>query len=194
MPGGPWSDYQQPLLSGLFGIFQQAAAEGSDTGSIWSSLRQAAGDWYYQTLGVAPPSSVAEVEAAGASVLSQQGISASTVSVYRGVGGNWFQAKQNLQRLNPADQIPGEAIFTPPWSKTADSSVPDRYRIRVQWQWAPEGEEPTTQWATYELQGPLSSLNNALSQAQQLAQGSDYWVTLTNSATPEVNDYEIEQI
>ena len=194
MPGAPWSDYQNPLLSGLFGTFQESAQAGDDTSSVWSALRQAAGNWYYQSLGITPPSSEAELESTGASVLSEQGVSASNVSTYRGIAGTWAQAKENLMALNPADQIPGEAIFTPPWSTTADASVPDRYRIRVNWQWSPEGEEPTSQWATYELNGPLSSVNNAIGQSLQLAQGSDYWVALTNSSTPAANDFEIEQI
>ena len=33
-----------------------------------------------------------------------------------------------------------------------------------------------------------------LIQAQQLAQGSPYWATLTNTSTPQATDYEIEQI
>ena len=187
MPGNP-------LLSGLFGTFQEGAAAGADTASIWSSLRQAAANWYYQSLNVTPPESETALEQTGAEGLRGQGVTVQSVSTYRGVAGNWLQAKANLQALNPADQIPGEAIFTPPWSKTASSAVADRYRIRVQWTWSPEGEEPTSQWASYELNTPLSNVMNALSQAQQQAQNSDYWVALTNTATPVASDYSIEQI
>ena len=194
MPGGPWSDYQNPLLSGLFGTFQESAQAGADTASVWTALRQAAGSWYYQSLGLTPPSVAAELEAQGASVLSAQGVSANSVSVYRGVAGNWAQAKANLAGLNPTDQIPGEAIFVPPWSKTANAAVPDRYRIRIQWQWSPEGETPTSQWASYELNGPLVNMANAVFQASQLAQGSQYWVAMTNASTPTITDFEIEQI
>ena len=194
MPGGQWSDQQNPLLSGLFGTFQQGAAAGADTASIWSSLRQAAANWYYQSLGITPPESAAQLEQTGASVLSGQGVNIFNVNTYRQVAGNWAQAKANLMALNPADQIPGEEIFTPPWAKTTAAGVPDRYRIRVNWQWSPEGQEPTTQWASYELTGPISSVNNSLSQALQLAQRSSYWVQLTQSATPVAADYEIEQI
>ena len=194
MPGGPWSDNQNPLLSGLFGTFQEGAQAGADTSNIWSSLRQAAANWYYQSLGITPPESAAQLESTGASILSGQGVSVQGVNTYRQVAGNWLRAKENLQALNPEDQIPGEAIFTPPWAQTAAAGVPDRYRIRVNWQWSPEGEKPTSQWASYELTGPISSTANALSQAQQLAQRSTYWVQLTNTATPEATDYEIEQI
>ena len=194
MPGGPWSDNQNPLLSGLFGTFQEGAAAGADTSNIWSSLRQAAANWYYQSLGITPPESAAQLESTGASVLAGQGVSVQGVSTYRQVAGNWLRAKENLQALNPEDQIPGEAIFTPPWAQTTAAGVPDRYRIRVNWNWTTDSGEQTNQWSTYELSGPISSTANSLKQAYSLATGNDCWVALSNLSTPEVADYEIEQI
>lgn len=194
MPGGPWSDNQNPLLSGLFGTFQEGAQAGADTSNIWSSLRQAAANWYYQSLGITPPESAAQLESTGASVLSGQGVSAQGVNTYRQVAGNWLRAKENLQALNPEDQIPGEAIFTPPWAQTTAAGVPDRYRIRVNWNWTTDSGEQTNQWSTYELSGPISSTANSLKQAYSLATGNDCWVALSNLSTPEVADYEIEQI
>ena len=194
MPGGPWSDNQTPLLSGLFGTFQEGAQAGADTSNIWSSLRQAAANWYYQSLGITPPESAAQLESTGASVLSGQGVSVQGVNTYRQVAGNWLRAKENLQALNPEDQIPGEAIFTPPWAQTAAAGVPDRYRIRVNWNWTTDSGEQTNQWSTYELSGPISSTANSLKQAYSLATGNDCWVALSNLSTPEVADYEIEQI
>ena len=194
MPGGPWSDNQNPLLSGLFGTFQEGAQAGADTSNIWSSLRQAAANWYYQSLGITPPESAAQLESTGASILSGQGVSVQGVNTYRQVAGNWLRAKENLQALNPEDQIPGEAIFTPPWAQTAAAGVPDRYRIRVNWNWTTDSGEQTNQWSTYELSGPISSTANSLKQAYSLATGNDCWVALSNLSTPEVADYEIEQI
>ena len=194
MPGGPWSDNQNPLLSGLFGTFQEGAQAGADTSNIWSSLRQAAANWYYQSLGITPPESAAQLESTGASILSGQGVSVQEVNTYRQVAGNWLRAKENLQALNPEDQIPGEAIFTPPWAQTAAAGVPDRYRIRVNWNWTTDSGEQTNQWSTYELSGPISSTANSLKQAYSLATGNDCWVALSNLSTPEVADYEIEQI
>jgi hypothetical protein len=140
------------------------------------------------------PTSEAVLQSTGASLLSEQGVTIFNVNTYRGVAGSWAQAKANLQALNPADQIPGEAIFTPPWAKTAVSGVPDRYAIRVNWQWTPPSGEVTTHWSYYELNGPLSSVDNALSQAYRNATGNDCWVALSNLSTPEVADFEIEQI
>jgi hypothetical protein len=140
------------------------------------------------------PASEAVLQSTGASILSEQGVTIFDVNTYRGIAGSWAQAKANLMALNPAEQIPGNAVFTSPWATTTAAGVPDRYRIRVNWEWSPEGQEATSQWASYELTGPISSLNNALSQAQQLAQRSTYWVQLTQSATPVATDYEIEQI
>ena len=194
MPGGPWSDNQNPLLSGLFGTFQEGAQAGADTSNIWSSLRQAAANWYYQSLGITPPESAAQLESTGASILSGQGVSVQGVNTYRQVAGNWLRAKENLQALNPEDQIPGEAIFTPPWAQTTAAGVPDRYRIRVNWNWTTDSGEQTNQWSTYELSGPISSTANSLKQAYSLATGNDCWVALSNLSTPEVADYEIEQI
>ena len=194
MPGGPWSENQNPLLSGLLGTFQEGAQAGADTSNIWSSLRQAAANWYYQSLGITPPESAAQLESTGASILSGQGVSVQGVNTYRQVAGNWLRAKENLQALNPEDQIPGEAIFTPPWAQTAAAGVPDRYRIRVNWNWTTDSGEQTNQWSTYELSGPISSTANSLKQAYSLATGNDCWVALSNLSTPEVADYEIEQI
>ena len=194
MPGGPWSDNQNPLLSGLFGTFQEGAQAGADTSSLWSSLRQAAANWYYQSLGITPPESAAQLESTGASILSGQGVSVQGVNTYRQVAGNWLRAKENLQALNPEDQIPGEAIFTPPWAQTTAAGGPDRYRIRVNWNWTTDSGEQTNQWSTYELSGPISSTANSLKQAYSLATGNDCWVALSNLSTPEVADYEIEQI
>ena len=194
MPGGPWSDYQNPLLSGLFGTFQESAQAGDDTSSVWTALRQAAGNWYYQSQGITPPASAAELESTGASVLSAQGVSAANVSTYRGIAGSWQQAKTNLQALNPADQIPGEAIFVPPWSTTANSAVPDRYRIRVEWTQIQENGELTQRWGSYELSGPLSSINNALYQATAIALRERNSGVVSSASVPQATDYEIEQI
>jgi hypothetical protein len=194
VPGGPFGDQTNPLLSGLFGTFQEGAAAGADTASLWSSLRQAAASWWYGANGLPLPASTSVLESTGASLLHEQGVTIFNVNTYRQVAGNWAQAKANLMALNPADQIPGEAIFTPPWATTTAAGVPDRYRIRVNWEWSPEGEAPTSKWAAYELTGPVSSVNNALGQALSLAQRDDYWVQLTQSATPQAVSYEIEQI
>jgi hypothetical protein len=119
MPGGPWSDQQHPLLSGLFGTFQTAAQDKVNTSELWTALRQAAGNWWYQSNGLKVPTDPAVLESTGASVLHSQGVSAGNVSVYRGIAGVWLQSKKNLHELDWNDQITGECIFVPPWAKTA---------------------------------------------------------------------------
>ena len=187
MPGNP-------LLSGLFGIFQEAAAARADTASVWSSLRESAATWWYGTNGLPLPTSEAVLQSTGASLLHEQGVTIFNVNEYRSTAGAWAQAKANLAALNPADQITGEAIFTPPWATTAVSGVPDRYAIRVNWSWTDSTGEETTKWRRYELTGPLSSVNNALSQAIRLQHEGDSDQVLNQMAIPEATDYEIEQI
>jgi hypothetical protein len=183
-----------PLLRGLFGTFQESAAARADTASIWSSLRSAVATWWYGANGLPLPSSESVLQSTGASLLSQQGVTIFDVNQYRSQAGAWAQAKANLQALNPADQITGNAIFTPEWAKTVSAGVPDRYRIRVQWQWTNALGETTPEWKTYELNGPLSSVNNAISQVYSAATGNDCWVAMANLSTPSITDYEIEQI
>lgn len=194
MAGGPWSDQQNPLLSSLFGTFQAAAAQHLSTADIWSQLRQTVAGISYQTQGVNAPADLSAVEAEGARILSEQGVNAATVSTYRGIAGSWLQAKTNLQAADADTQILANAIFVPPWAKTAVPELPSRYRIRVAWQVGEAGRATATVWKSYELTGPLSSVNSALNQAASLAVREGGSLQITTDELQGASDYEVEQL
>lgn len=190
---GAWQG-RNPLLSGLFGTFQAGAAGRLNTADIWQSLRQAAGTWQLQASGQLEGATVDEIRAAGASVLSTQGVSAGSVSTYRGIAGQWLAAKQRLQGLDQNSQITAREIFTPPWSTTAQSGVDSRYRIRANWEITTPDGTVLNKWGSYELTTPLTNLSDVLAQAQAQAG------TIPNSDWPAggvvtgIDDYELEQI
>ena len=183
-----------PLLRGLFGVLQTAVQQRLDTSSIWSSLRQATGNWQLQAHGAAQPYNPAVAEAAGAAVLNAAGIRGDTVSTFRGVAGSWLQAKQRLAQLGENAQITAGAIFTPPWARTADSAVPSRYRIRTQWQVQSAAGDVFTRWKQDELTGPLSTLADALAQAAPDPSTDSGRMLLSGVGPPQLIDMEIEQL
>ena len=187
-PGG------SPLLSGLFGVFQQAASSSMSTADVWSSLRQAAGTWQWQASGGGELPSTEELEASGADILRQQGVGIQQVNTYRALAGQWRSARQAAQNLDEGEQISAGAVFRPPWASTAQSGVPERYRIRVQWQLTPAVGDAFTKWSTYELTSPLTTIANVLDQAGAKATGDRYLYTLSAGSPPVVNDYALELI
>lgn len=183
-----------PLLRGMFGSLQTAAQERQDTASVWSTLRQVAGSWSLQAQGLPQPYDPAVAEATGAAILNAQGIRGDTVSTFRGVAGNWLGAKQALAQLGENAQITSKEIFTPPWSQTAGSDVPSRYRIRTQWQLQSAAGDVFTRWKSDEITAPLSTVGAAIGQATAAGQGTaGHGVTL-GTVAPVLLDYEVEQI
>lgn len=193
MPLGSWPG-RNPLLSGLFGAFQSGAAQRLSTSDIWSSLRQAAGTWQLQATGQLENATVDDIQAAGVNVLSASGVNAAGVSTYRGIAGAWLAAKNRLQGLDMDQQISAREIFVPPWATTTQAGVPDRYRIRANWEITTPDGTVLNQWGSYELTTPLTNLNDVLAQAQAQAG------TIPNSDWPVggvvtgIDDYELEQI
>src|SRR5271165_5193005 len=119
---------QSSLLSGLFGVLQQAATQHIDTAQVWSSLRQAAGTWAFQASGQAGTPTVGELEREGARILSEQGVGIQQVNTYRALAGQWQRAAENAQSLEPQQQITASLIFVPTWAQTTASAVPSEYR------------------------------------------------------------------
>lgn len=183
-----------PLLRGLFGVFQTGASEHRSTADIWSDLRQAAGTWQFQAQGVEQPYDPRELEAAGRSILSAQGINAATVSTFRGVAGSWLGSRESLAQRAPGEQVTASDIFTPPWSQTADASVPSRYRIRTNWQVEPAAGDVFTRWKADELDGPISDIDGVLAQAEPTPDTNSGRQLLSGGGPPTLIDYEIEQI
>lgn len=183
-----------PLLRGLFGVLQTGAAQHLDTATIWQNLRTAAGTWQFQAQGQPQPYDPAAVESAGRQILSAQGIRGDTVSTFRGVAGQWLAAQQHLAGIGSSAQITRQDIFTPPWSQTASDAVPSRYRIRTQWQITPAAGESFTTWKSDELTGPLTTLPDALSEAEPSANTQSGQQILSGGEPPVLTGYEIEQV
>jgi hypothetical protein len=190
----PWGNARNPLLSGLFGVFQDAANNNLSTADVWQNLRQVAGAWSYQRAGVQVPADDDLVQGIGKQILSEQNVGIQNVNRYRGIASDWLSAKNALHDLDPDDQIDGKAIFTPPWATTAGLGVPARYRVRVQWELHPDSETESLTWRAYEVDGPLTSLSDLLGQASDAMGKNPSSDNPLGSYGPFVNDYTLEQI
>lgn len=191
---GPWEESSNPLLSGLFGILQQAAEQHLDTATLWSSLRQAAGTWQWQAQGggeLPPPE---QLEETGRGILQRQGVGIQEVNTYRALAGQWRTAKQQLHDLGETDQVTAGGIFTPPWSQTFTGATPSRYRVRVQWNVEPLEGDAFTTWGSYELDSPLTSLGDILDQAGALVGTKPSSDMPLGALVTGAADYELEQI
>lgn len=183
-----------PLLRGLFGVLQSGSAARLGTAEIWTSLRTAAGTWQARAQGLPQPYDPAQLEAAGREILRGAGVNAAAVSGMRGVAGQWRGAKERLHELEPFAQITSREIFVPPWSETANPAVPDRFRIRSQWQLESAAGDVFTRWKSDEITAPLTSVADALALATNTGpSAAGHGVTLS-STEPVLLDYEIEQI
>jgi hypothetical protein len=194
VPIGSWGDNDRPLLSGLFGVFQSASGGFQSTASIWSALRQSAATWQFQAGGGGDLPPTEELESIGAQILKDQGISIQQVNTYRAMAGSWRSAKANLQAADSDQQITGSMIFQPPWATTTDTSVPSRYRLRVQWQFQTEAGESGTSWGTYEMGSPLTSVADALDQASQMMGKKPTSDIPVGATVSQANDYSLEQV
>lgn len=182
------------ILRGLFGSLVSSAEEGEGTAAVWSKLRTAAANWatsqLQAMLGEGP--STEAVSAYVSRMMS--GISASMVSTYRGLAGQYVAAKSNLAQRDPESQIFGDAIWRAPWRSTGPGTgQEERFRIRVNWdiQYAGFTSVQHSEWNTYDLDGPLTSVADALRSAK------DAFERATYNARASINgvlDYSIEVV
>lgn len=189
-----WGPNDNPLLSGLFGVLQSAAASRQSTADIWSGLRVAAATWQWQAQGGGEIPSQAELEATGADILRSQGVGIQQVNAYRAIAGQWRSAHEKAQALENDEQVMAGAIFRPPWAQTAPAGVPVRYRVRVNWELTPAVGDIFNKWSTYELTAPITTIGDVLGQAGSKAAGDRYLYQLSGGSPPSISDYEIEQI
>lgn len=194
MAGEPGFPGQNSLLSGLFGVLQTSASQRLSTADVWQSLRVAAGTWQFQAQGGGELPPTADLEAAGREILSRSGIGIQQVNTYRGIAGQWLASKQRLQAAENNLQVTGQQIFTPPWATTTGGEQLSRYRVRINWEITPVAGEVFTKWSAYELTAPITTIEDALSQAGAKAAGDKYLDLLSGGAPLGVADYEIEQI
>jgi hypothetical protein len=182
------------LLRGAFGSLQQSAINFQDTAAVWEGLRSYVGSWWYGAQGLEPPASASELQAKGAEILHQQGVGIQDVNTYRALAGEWRAAAQNLQGLEPGQQVTANSIFRPPWAVTSQQAVPSEYRIRVEWNITPATGASFTKWSSYQISTPLASISDVLGQAVTLAKGDRYVGLPGLGDIDAVASYEIEQL
>ncbi len=182
------------VLRGLWGSIVNAAASGRDAANMWGGLRQGAYDYAQSVLNVTSASepTATEIRAAADQMLSH--VTIMDMNRYTQLAGQFLRAKENLFNAAPYAQIDGSMIFDPPWATTSDNpAVPTRYRIRVLRTLTVHGFTTITrnEWATYELAGPLTSIQDALNYANTLFNQADYNKTADIFS---VNQYTLETV
>jgi hypothetical protein len=189
-----YNDDPDSILRGLFGSLTSAASEGLGAQNMWNALRTGAYNWASSVLNVTSPTppTVEEITNAANGLISS--VTVTDMNRYASLAGQYLRAKNELAALGPNDQIPGTAIFSPPWANTADNpAVPTRFRIRVLRDITVHGFTAINrqEWATYELGGTLTTLNDAINAANTLFAQADY------NARADINsvlDYSIETV
>lgn len=194
MPGPGWGASENPLLSGLFGVLQAGASARQSTADVWSSLRVNAATWAWKNQGLGELPARDVLEANGQEILRNAGVGIREVNAYRAIANQWRTAKENLHQAGDADQITARDIFQPPWSQTAQAGVPERYSVRVQWEVTPTEGDAFTTWGTYEMESPLTSLQDILDQAGQLVGQKPTSDMPPGALVTGVADYQLEQI
>lgn len=193
MAGSSWPD-SDSILRGLFGSIVNSTEQGQSTADVWGQLRNASETWAEPALRVqlGRQPTADEISAAGRALLSH--VSAADVSRYRGIAGQQVAARQALADLGEGRQITDAEVFTPPWARTASNpAIQTRYRIRVNWHISFKGFEQVErdEWSTYDLEGPLTTLEDALGQARASFNTASY---NRRASILGVNDYMIEAV
>lgn len=167
----------QSILRGLYGTFVQAASQGQTTAEVWQSLRDAASSWAQSYLGITTGQSPTPDQVAAEAKTLLSHIDVAQVSTMRGIAGQQVEAMRQLMAADPEAQITGRQVFQAPWSQASKSPyLSPNYRIRVQWDLLHQGFAPVelSEWATYELTGPLTSVADALRQARSAFSAASY--------------------
>lgn len=193
MAGGDWWQ-NSPNLRSLFPSIVSAASSGASTAEVWGAIRDAAGGIAAQVLGTTLGREPTEQEVLDQVGKLLGGISATDVSQARGAAGAMVSAHSNLINGDPNAQIESSQIARAPWSTTTNvAGVSEQYRIRVQRSITVKGftSIDRVEWSTYNLSGPLTSIADAVSQANNLFNGSAYNKT---ASINQVLDYVIEAV
>jgi hypothetical protein len=188
-----WPNDADSVLSSLWGSLVNGAASGRDAANMWQSLREGAYSRAESILNITSPTTPteAEIQAKGQELIAH--VTVMDMNRYTKMAGEYLAARQNLQTLDLNQQITGNSIFTPRWATTADNpAVPTRYRIRVLRSITYRGIGTTTEkWSTYEINAPLTTVADALSQANSLFSQQNY---NRSAGINEVLDYVIETV
>lgn len=190
--GDWWTD--APGLRGIFPSILQAASEHQTTAQVWQTIRDSADTASAATLSITLGREPTGLEIADASALMLKGVNIQTVNHARAVAGEMVAAHSNLTVAGMYDQIDASMIATPPWSQTANAAgISTQYRIHVQRDITVRGFTAINrqEWASYNLTGPITSVADALAQANALFRAARY---NSNVDINGILDYTIEAI
>ena len=161
---------------------------------MWNALRTAARSWAEGVLNVTSSTSPTEtmINAKAQDLIGH--VTIQDMNRYVKTAGEYIAAKTRLHELGPNDQISGREVFRAPWATTTDNpAIPERYRIKINWQLQYKGFTTVqrNEWATYELSGSLTNAQDAIDRARSLFSQAKY----NRGATIQsVLDYSIEAV
>lgn len=190
--GDWWSDY--PGLRSVFGAIVNATQAQATTAEVWDAVYTAAEGQAFSTLSTTLGREPTADELQNAVNTTLAGVGAVQVSQARSAASQMVSAYSNLHALSDTDQVLGNAIARPPWAITTNVvGVAEQYRIRVQRTIEVRGFQVITrsEWNTYNLSGPITSVADALNQANNLWGQNPYNV---RASIVSVDDYVIESV
>lgn len=190
--GDWWAD--SPSLRGIFGTILNATAQHQSTSDIWQAFHNEAETQAERILRVSLGRDPTPDEVANAARTLFPNPTIQQMNDARSVAGDWRAAKEALAAKAPGQQVDRNDIWRPPWATTGMSSASEpRYRIKVNWEVQFRGFTTVnrSEWATYDLTGPLTSIEDAIQQALNGFSSAKY-----NNRTSVVNviDYEIQVV
>jgi len=191
---GNWTSDPDAVLRGLWGNLVSAAEGGRSASNMWTALRSGAYDWARGLLSVTSVTAPTEEEIQTQASALIGHVTIMDMNRYAKLAGEYLKARQNLKSLGETDQITGNAVFSPPWAKTiGNPAVPTRYRIRVLRSINVRGftSIDRQEWSTYEITSPLTSVADALQQANTLFAQADY---NARASINEILNYTIEAV
>jgi CTP:molybdopterin cytidylyltransferase MocA len=190
--GDWWTD--APGLRQVFGSIVAAAAENQTTAQVWQTIRDAADTSNAADLSIILGREPTGQELADASAITLRGATIFTVNQARAAAGSYVQAHNALQAADTSEQVTFKMVADMPWSITSNvPGVQQQYRIRVQRDITVRGftDINRTEWSSYNIDGPITSISDALEKANAMFGNVDYNknVTINN-----VTDYSLEVV
>ena len=172
------------VLRGLWGGFQASALARESTTEVWDRLRSNAQSWADQMMHFTGLTGVT-----GGDVLGH--VNAADVSNMRGIAGKWASARAHLHTMDRGAQIGADAIFD--YGHLTGTYPPpgqERYRLRVNLSYSVRGMEGTaTEWKTYELFGPPTTVDKLLEFATRTTLRRYKQISQVTG----INDFELER-
>lgn len=188
---GEFGNDPNATMRGLWGSMVASAAAGQSTAEVWQGLRDAAASWARSvlslTLGRAPTAD--EIQSASGQLF--KGVTIQHVNAWRSEAGRWVKAQNALRGTPNNVQIGSDAIFRRNqalWGGQ-DSVIPT-YRIRVQYSFT-VGKTAGTEWSTYHLGGPLTTMDDIQQAVRDQFAGKSY---NRNTTMGEWLNYAIEEV